>query len=768
MSMVIFDKIEQIKEPYLYKKITDYISKNVNKMNLLKYYDSSKQKIFNEIEKVMNVFANKNGIELNDDKNILSRIYKNLDNIINWLKNLNSNLIRKEQLEILRNLLFSKKDKEIISNFNDLINVNENGNIFTINDFIFKYTLESINIIFNDTFGNQESAKLNNIYLYLIFQINEPDFIIKLKILIYEYLYGKKDINKFIFSTSENIVKKENFDNKTLKIMEIKNNEFDDIIISEVSKNIISFFDDKAKDINDIYNFFTPNNIENNLKKTESKEIKPQFIVIDDLKYDNNKIHLFSPEFLISNGFKSKIELNDFEIFNKDNYSVDLFAKFLTQIIKEFNESLKENNFPNDFLKNNLIKFHQMDFFHYISAKLDYNDTNKQNIFENDSNEINVDKNEKTEKINIKEDENYFPDDKIRKNSSLLQSLKFDLEETNSRYYHFKSILNNVLIDKIKKKNLLVLPNILFMLNLKIPTLDEENNLLDFKSVHLNFFKKNNIWDISNYYGCKEIDGLFENISENQYNVLDSKLFNYNCICLKKKEENKFSLVDKSDFSINPKSVLFCKIKIYFPNKKNGKENFLNLDVEQLPKTIDYSIDYIDEINPLYSYYVELDQFIRNLKYFFNICKDKRNNEKELNIHIFFLYDVYNMNIGVSFTKVKDLTLATLNNNIWRFKNIGNIIFQMVVFDVVELDRELERIIEEQKIILNGLNKKIQKQEKEIKKKEKEELDIFIDKIIKEKGNKLGEFLKLIKESKMTDEEKKEKLEEFLFGTKLP
>ena len=312
------------------------------------------------------------------------------------------------------------------------------------------------------------------------------------------------------------------------------------------------------------------------------------------------------------------------------------------------------------------------------------------------------------------------------------------------------------------------MPNILFILNLKIPTLDKENNLLDFKSVHLNFFKKNNIWDISNYYGCKEIDALFENISENQYNVLDSKLFNYNCICLKKKEENKFSLVDKSDFSINPKSFLFCKIKIYFPNKKNGKENVLNLDVEQLPKTIDYSIDYIDEINPLYSYYVELDQFIRNLKYFFNICKDKRNNEKELNIHIFFLYDVYNMNIGVTFTKVKELTLATLNNNIWRFKNIGNFIFQMVVFDVVELDRELERIIEEQKIILNGLNKKIQEQEKEIKKKEKEELDIFIDKIIKEKGNKLGEFLKLIKESKMTDEEKKEKLEEFLFGTKLP
>lgn len=40
-------------------------------------------------------------------------------------------------------------------------------------------------------------------------------------------------------------------------------------------------------------------------------------------------MHLFSTEFLVVNGLKSKIYENYFQIFNEDNYSIDLFAKFL-------------------------------------------------------------------------------------------------------------------------------------------------------------------------------------------------------------------------------------------------------------------------------------------------------------------------------------------------------------------------------------------------------------------------------------------------------
>ena len=97
-----------------------------------------------------------------------------------------------------------------------------------------------------------------------------------------------------------------------------------------------------------------------------------------------DKIHLFSPEFLVVNGLKSKIYENDFQIFNDDNYSIDLFSKFLRKIIQEINEFILKNNFENDFLKKHLIKLNTKEFYHFITAKL----------FNTDKDELNKEKNE--------------------------------------------------------------------------------------------------------------------------------------------------------------------------------------------------------------------------------------------------------------------------------------------------------------------------------------------------------------------------------------
>ncbi len=130
----------------------------------------------------------------------------------------------------------------------------------------------------------------------------------------------------------------------------------------------------KKKSNEDILKFFTPENIKNNYNKIEcnSAPINPDIILIDNIKYDKNKIHLFSPEFLITNGLKSNIELCDLEMFNSDNYAVDIFAKYITQIISKINESINNNDFFTDFINNNLIKIYKLDFLHYISAKIDY------------------------------------------------------------------------------------------------------------------------------------------------------------------------------------------------------------------------------------------------------------------------------------------------------------------------------------------------------------------------------------------------------------
>ena len=48
--MNIIGAIKKLKEPYLYKKINDYISKNTMQIDSLKDDDSSQEKIFKEID----------------------------------------------------------------------------------------------------------------------------------------------------------------------------------------------------------------------------------------------------------------------------------------------------------------------------------------------------------------------------------------------------------------------------------------------------------------------------------------------------------------------------------------------------------------------------------------------------------------------------------------------------------------------------------------------------------------------------------------------
>ena len=71
-------------------------------------------------------------------------------------------------------------------------------------------------------------------------------------------------------------------------------NEFENLNIFEVSKNASNFFNlEKNYNDGDILKFFTPKNIKNNYKMIENNlsHIGKENIVIDSLKYEENKLH---------------------------------------------------------------------------------------------------------------------------------------------------------------------------------------------------------------------------------------------------------------------------------------------------------------------------------------------------------------------------------------------------------------------------------------------------------------------------------------------
>ena len=685
--------IKQFKKPYIFIQILDYIEKNQNKIPLIQYNDSNRQEMFNKLEIEIKTFANNNGINVSSDDNINKRIYNSINKIIQFSKkDLNRNKFREDHLIILNNLLFFKNDQNIISNFDDK---NTNEKYFSLNSFILTYTLEAIKFIFNKEFKKDDWLNLFNIYLYLIFQINQPNFIKKIKILTYEYLNNPKYFEKFVLKSSENITSEKNYDDKTLRKFENQFNELHDITTIQVQENVKNFFNGIKVKKEDLLAFFTPKNIKNNFSKITKKDISFESIVIDELKYNEDKIHLFSLEFLISNGFKSKIDLCNLEIFNKDNYSVDLFAKYITEIIEKINDGINKNNFSdNDFIKENLIKFNQMNFLHYISAKLDYEQINK---LENKITEkfdcvgINLGDENKNEITDNEDEENKY----LNKNdiNSSLSSSKLSYSKFKKKTSELlENLINQRLIKNIKKDELIPLPNILFMLNLNIPILNEDNNSMNFKPVHLNFFNQNKNDKINNnYYGCKEIDAIFKNNSKQSYEVSNSEYFYTNLTFeAKNSAKIKFEPLEKQSFNIKPNSILFCEIKNYFPDIRNGIEDVfdIKISIKKRQSKYYYPNELSDLDDSLDDYYEQLVKLIKKFNFFYNTFKDKVNNNEELNIHIVFLYDSYNIDKDEGeLDNIKKLTLFALNKYSWRFNNLGNIIFQLVFFDKVELEK---------------------------------------------------------------------------------
>ena len=638
------------------------------------------------------------------------------------------------QITILKNLLFTMKDNGIESNF---ISSN-NEKIFTINDLIYNYTLEILKKdLFNKDITLKESNELYDLYLYLIFQIKDPNFIIKLKILIYNYLYDKRNIIEFFIESSKDIFAMKNYDKEALKNLQEKYNEIDIINFKIASDNVVSFFKRHRSKIEDLIKIFDKNKIKDNLNKIKSGKINKDDIVIDDPNFDQKKINFFSPEFLIVNGLKSDFENCDFERFNSDNYGVDTISKFLKLIIPEINKSMEENNFPNDFIKNKLIQFHNEDMIHFISAKLD-NDTKKDlNKSKNKNFEI-IDCQNKFEKNKIINDKDHKENDEPSEESDYLG--KSNLSSPELSYHDFQNknvecledLACQKFIKNLEKNKLISLPNILFMLNLKIPQYDEITNTIKFKSIHLDFFKEEEKYIDENYCnGFFDIDAMFYNNSENLVEI-DGSEPEYcfvNSTYIKEKIESKiqtnFQEVEEDKFKVYPKSIIFCEIKNSFPNFGIGTEDVPGVKVEEIKSKKNKNNSQINGNL--------LPRSIKKLKYFLKVFQDNTKEKEELNnIQLIHLYDNYNVDDekpDLDFDSIKKSTEEKLLDYGDKLENSSKIIFHLIFFDLF--------------LSTNIMSKKI-KEKEEIFEKQKEEQKEEQNKLMGEKLESLKKLSKLL------------------------
>ena len=395
--MSIIQEINEWNSKYLYQRVIDYINQHSIEISRLTYTTGSEGNLLKSLANKLNEIRTKKNIkikmEIDKDKDEINseKLNQIMNDLIESLKKIKqNNSVLRQQLTVVQNLLFTEKDGKIFINFEDNDISNE------MKDLILTYTSKVIEKLCDDIDSKEEEFKeLQTLYLYLIFQIKNDNFIIKLKILIYSLLYTntKKRFNTFIIESSKKVVDKEKVDEKTINTLKnyiLKKNEIDNMKINNVSQNVQKFFKEKQSNKKDLYNFFTKDIITKNFELINPKNIKvnqeynmnspeekiiPKFdknkIVVNKLTFDSSKLHLFSPQFLIVNGLKSEIEDSDIEIFNSDNYSVDIFSKFIIEIIDEINKSIIEDNFSTNFIDNYSIQLYQKDFLHYLSAKLD-------------------------------------------------------------------------------------------------------------------------------------------------------------------------------------------------------------------------------------------------------------------------------------------------------------------------------------------------------------------------------------------------------------
>lgn len=586
------DYIYNLREDNLIKKLlilllNQYFSFNINKLEIIKYFES------------INIFTDLN-IDKNTQKlNLLKFINeknntKKLSLILYNNTYISENIINKKKIILYNNLiskqLYTFKTKKLI--LNKLLILNSNNKRINLK----KNIIKKHNFI-NTNYHLNYTLNLYNIYYYFLLNILKNNNIVNLLknkkfIFIFYNIFNK--IQNIFFKNTLNfkILKNNNICNtniKSLKIVENNSKILNKIRIKNTKNNLIIIFQL-------IFNYY-------NLKNNNNYKIFYKFLINDLIiiylknsnynikKNINNYINIYIKNYYILLQFKTNLKINYFSVkylktklFNINKLQLNNIKILINNINTNINNYKQIEIIPNsNIIKNNInnIKFLTKSKNKYLKINKKVNLKKNQIILKNNKKcyKIFILKIKKNKKIKYftkkhKKSKNKY---NLIKKSNYLKNLK--LNKKNLNYY-----LNHLCINHIKiKNNYLINKNIIYnkLLLKKIKNFHKYNNKIK-TNIHI---KKNIKIQLNNNNINKQFGNNYRIILKlfikSKYIL---KLLNLKYILNKHLKIKKFNII-----SLNYKkrhNILNLKLKNYsYKNKLvinfyfNNKKQFINYKI---------------------------------------------------------------------------------------------------------------------------------------------------------------------------------------------
>ena len=393
-----------------------------------------------------------------------------------------------------------------------------------INDYLFeKY----------EYFSDYIEYEKNFYYLYykFILQKNLGEF--------KEEILSKIDPDNFAkFSFDKNVLNEQYVAKLTLDLDSLKNNNkcFNVQIDEKLVNNplLLQIFNLGKIDTSKIKNFFKYSIITDNYYKYLKNKNENFVLSVDELNFQDDKLHVFNIFFLIACGLVDKIDKDSLQIFNEGNKVLELFKKFAIILMENINKIISniKNKNKNDYNTEEIFGFGKifntfyvlytnLNDINYTAEKLKFDmmdNSLKENINGNNVIKIKV-------KINKSENDTNFTKIKESSNKDINEEDLY-YEKVNSgsledvcKEYIFSKI-NDLINENIGQIEFIEMYKILFGLNFFIPYVDE-NYSLKFIPISKTL---NNLNMNQQEYGYQEFDCMFkvlgaEDIPMNQENA---------------------------------------------------------------------------------------------------------------------------------------------------------------------------------------------------------------------------------------------------------
>ena len=494
-----------------------------------------------------------------------------------------------------------------------------------------------------------------------------------------------------------------------------------------INKSIIIKLDKNLKEEDD-------NILNYNYQKINDNNLKKDNIIIDEyeIKKDKN-LYLFSPVSLLINGIKKELQINDFEIFNKNNYYVEVYGNYLKEIIIKLNEYIN-NGKENEYIEENKIKFGSYHNHFYLCCIFNqkFKDEYYRNKYLNKNSLIDNCNNPETKKIKINNSEEKEKEEEKKEVKSTYSTAKYSKDNLRNRTaYNLENDVKELIVSNKNDE----LQNLLFFFNLKVP---KKTDTIEFESVTIFF---NTFYN--NLYGFREIDlcskknkGKLSDVFENNYSfsIRNGKF-------CKNKEET-------IDVEIKDNTILFCEIKSCFPIITSGSEKYfkiqINNDKNKLTEN-NYSLTFIDQ----------LENLIKKAKIFFSFFQKEGIIDERTCIHIIYIYDETNINMYAD--EIDDILKSIINyfEEPKLPKDFKNAIFQMAYFNKEKNEKnKIKKLLDKKS---NETYEKCKKENEDTIEKLKKENEDTIEKLKKENEDNIE---KLKKENEDTIEKLKKEVQE--------